>query len=201
MKQLDVRTAAHIGLDDVRIRPYGITDRDRVHRMSARLSAASLYTRFFSGTPRIPDHYLGLLDGLDHWNRDALVALDGGEILGIAEYVRAAGRPWRADIAILVTDPWQRRGLGSALVACLAELAGRRGITEFDADVVLTNRPALRFVRHGWPAVHATSEGGSAHFHLPLARAAFRNSAGNAMTDPRNTAFERTDSPPYLAQR
>ena len=176
MKQLDVRGAARTDLEDVRIRPYGITDRDRVRRMSERLSAASLYTRFFSGTPRIPDHYVGLLDRLDHWDRDALVALDGGEILGIAEYARSAGQPRRADIALLVTDPWQRRGLGSALVTCLVELAGRRGVTEFDADVVLTNRPALRFVRHGWPAVRSTGEGGSAHFHLPLAGAAIGDS-------------------------
>ena len=38
MKQLDVRSAAHIDptLDDLRIRPYGITDHDRVHRSQRR---------------------------------------------------------------------------------------------------------------------------------------------------------------------
>ncbi|WP_433475801.1 N-acetyltransferase family protein [Spirillospora sp. CA-142024] len=170
MKQLDVRSVAHIGTDPsgVRIRPYGITDHDRVRRMSDRLSAASLYTRFFSGTPRLPEHYLGLLENLDHWDREALVALDGDEILGIAEYVRGKDRPWRADLAVLVADPWQRRGIGSVLIGCLSELAARRGITEFDADVVLTNRPALLFVRHGWPSARSTLDGGAAHFTLPL---------------------------------
>ncbi|GGP97946.1 GNAT superfamily N-acetyltransferase [Actinomadura coerulea] len=170
MKQLDVGSAARIGavLDDVRIRPYGVTDRDRVRRMSDRLSAASLYTRFFSGTPRLPDHYIRHLEGLDHWDREALVALDGDEILGIAEYVRDTARAWRADLAVLVADPWQRRGLGRVLVGCLSELAGRRGITEFDADVVLTNRQALMFVRSGWPAARSSTDGGSAHFRLPL---------------------------------
>lgn len=166
MRQLDVRDAARIS--DVRIRPYGVTDGPRVRRMSDRLSAASLYTRFFSGTPRIPDHYLGLLDRLDHWDREALVGLHGDEIAGIAEYVRDKERPWRADIAVLVTDPWQHRRLGSTLVAFLSQLAGRRGITEFDADVVLTNRQALLFVRHGWPAARSTLDGGAAHFTLPL---------------------------------
>ncbi|TDC65999.1 GNAT family N-acetyltransferase [Actinomadura sp. GC306] len=176
MTQLDVRSAAHIDPtpDDLRIRPYGITDHDRVHRMSERLSAASLYTRFFSGTPRLPDHYVGLLDGLDHWDRDALVALDGDEIVGIAEYARDRKQPWRADVAVLIADPWQRRGLGSVLVTCLTELAGRRGITEFDADVILENRPALRFVHRGWPAAVSTTDGGSAHFHLPLPGPAVR---------------------------
>ncbi|GAA4361652.1 hypothetical protein GCM10023088_02370 [Actinomadura verrucosospora] len=170
MKQLDGRTVARMDtvLDDVRIRPYGVTDRDRVRRMSDRLSAASLYMRFFSGTPRLPDHYVGLLEGLDHWDREALVALDGDEILGIAEYVRDATRAWRADLAVLVADPWQRRGLGRALVGCLSELAGRRGVTEFGADVILTNRQALMFVRSGWPAARSSRDGGSARFRLPL---------------------------------
>lgn len=165
MEQLDGRGGR---VDDVRIRPYGTADRDRVLRMSARLSAASLYTRFFSGTPRIPDHYLGLLDGLDHWDRDALVALDRDEIVGIAEYVRHRERPSRADVAVLVCDPWQRHGLGSVLIGCLAELAGRRGVTEFDADVVLANRGAVLFLRRGWPSARSTRDGGSAHFRLPL---------------------------------
>lgn len=170
VKQLDGRAVARMDtvLDDVRIRPYGVTDRDRVRRMSDRLSAASLYMRFFSGTPRLPDHYVGLLEGLDHWDREALVALDGDEILGIAEYVRDATRAWRADLAVLVADPWQRRGLGRALVGCLSELAGRRGVTEFGADVILTNRQALMFVRSGWPAARSSRDGGSARFRLPL---------------------------------
>lgn len=166
MTQLDVRSAAHI--DDIRIRPYGSADRDRLRRMSDRLSAASLYTRFFSGTPRIHEYYVGLLDRLDHWDREAMVGLDGDELVGIAEYVRDPKRPGRAEVAVLVTDPWQRRGLGSVLIAYLSQLAGRRGITEFDADIVLTNHGALLFVRHGWPAARSTRDGGAARFTLPL---------------------------------
>ncbi|RFS86860.1 GNAT family N-acetyltransferase [Actinomadura spongiicola] len=161
MKQLTVPP-------DVRIRPYGIADRPRVLRMSDRLSSDSLYTRFSSGTPRLPRHYLALLDGLDHWDRDALVALDADEIVAIAEYVRHRKRPRRADIAVLVTDPWQRLGIGTVLVAYLAELAARRGIVEFDADVVPTNTGAVRLIRRGWPAARSTREGGLTHFHLPL---------------------------------
>ncbi|MFI0410499.1 GNAT family N-acetyltransferase [Actinomadura sp. 3N508] len=152
----------------VLVRPYGVADRDGVRRMSDRLSTTSLYTRFFSGTPYIPDHYLRLLDALDHWDREALVALDGDEIIGSAEYVRLPKRPWCADVAVLVTDPWQRHGVGSALVARLAELAERRGISEFGADVTLTNRGGILFIRHGWPAAHPTRDGGAARFLLPL---------------------------------
>ena len=105
MKQLNVRSVAHIAAptpEDVRIRPYGVTDHDRLVRMSDRLSGSSLYTRFFSGTPRIPDYYVAAMDRLDHWDRDALVALVGGEMVGIAEYVRDVRDPSRAEIAVLV---------------------------------------------------------------------------------------------------
>lgn len=169
VKQLTAPAAAH--LDEVRIRPYGIADGARVRRMSDRLSSTSLYTRFFSGTPRIPDYYVGMLDRLDHWDREALVGLDGDEIVGIAEYIRDRARPWRADLAVLVSDPWQHRGLGSVLVGYLTRLAARRGVTEFDADVILTNRGGLQFVRHGWPDACSTLDGGAAHFTLPLAAA------------------------------
>jgi GNAT superfamily N-acetyltransferase len=153
---------------DVRFRPYGVTDRARLSRMADRLSADSLYTRFFSGTPRLPHHYLALLDGLDHWDREAMVALDGDEIAGIAEYVRHRGRPWRAELAVLVADRWQRHGIGGTLVAYLADLAARRGITEFDADVMFTNKGAVRFVRRGWPGAPSSRDGASTHFRLPL---------------------------------
>ncbi|MBO2465292.1 GNAT family N-acetyltransferase [Actinomadura sp. LCR2-06] len=169
MKQLNVRSVAHIAApEDVRIRPYGVTDRERLVRMSGRLSGASLYTRFFSGTPRIPDYYVATMDRLDHWDREALVALADGEMVGIAEYVRDVRVPCRAELAVLVADPWQRRGLGSRLVGYLTQLAARRGITEFGADVILGNRDALLFVRHGWPAARSRTEEGAAHFHLPL---------------------------------
>ncbi|GAA0279970.1 hypothetical protein GCM10009527_090390 [Actinomadura nitritigenes] len=171
MKQLNVRSVAHIAAptpEDVRIRPYGVMDHDRLVRMSDRLSGSSLYTRFFSGTPRIPDYYVAAMDRLDHWDRDALVALVGGEMVGIAEYVRDVRDPSRAEIAVLVADPWKRCGLGSGLVGYLTQLAARRGITEFGADVILTNRDALLFIRRGWPAARSRTEEGAARFRLPL---------------------------------
>ena len=155
-------------LEDVRFRPYGITDGKRLRRMSDRLSRTSLYTRFWTGTSRIPDHYAALLATLDHWDRDAMVALLFDEMIGIAEYVRDPRRPWRADVAVLVADPWQRRGLARALVGYLAVLAARRGITEFDADVLPENRSAMLLIRNLWPGAGATTADGAARYRVPL---------------------------------
>ncbi|GAA2429099.1 hypothetical protein GCM10010191_47960 [Actinomadura vinacea] len=155
-------------LADVRFRPYGIGDRERLRGMSDRLSPQSLYTRFWSGTPRIPEHYLATLAALDHWDREAMIALLDGELIGIAEYARDRARPWRADLAVLVADPWQRHGLARALVAYLAPLAERRGITGFDAEVILENRGAMGAIQHGWPAVRPVGADGAARYDLPL---------------------------------
>ncbi|WP_262401945.1 GNAT family N-acetyltransferase [Actinomadura sp. CNU-125] len=169
MTQLAVRDAAHIGsLDGVRVRPYGTADGARLRGMAARLSTASLYTRFFSGTPRIPDHYVTIMNRLDHWDRDALVALLDGDMIGIAEYCRDADRPACADIAVLVCDPWQRRGVATVLIRFLAQLAGRRGVREFGADVLPGNREAVSALHSMWPDAVPAYRDGLARYALPL---------------------------------
>jgi GNAT superfamily N-acetyltransferase len=170
MTQLNAATEPRNGtwLRDVRVRPFGIGDVERLRRMSAHLSPQSLYTRYWSGAPYIPDYHVRAMTSLDHWDREAVVALLDGEMIGIAEYVRDAARPDRADLAVLVADPWQRRGLGRLLIACLAQLAERRRIGKFDADIILENRRATQAVLGGWPDARSTLKDGAAHFSLPL---------------------------------
>lgn len=155
-------------INDVRIRPYGIADAGRLRRMSAALSTHSLFSRFFTGTPEIPELYVRALHALDHWNHEALVALHDDDMVGIAEYVRDRREPHRAELAVLVADPWQRQGLARLLVTFLAQAAEWRGITEFDAGVLPGNRGALSAVRSGWPQARPRHVDGAAQFRLPL---------------------------------
>lgn len=166
MTQLTAGSVAQ--LSDVRIRPYGVTDDQRLRRMSERVTPTSLYRRFFTGTPKIPETYVRALHRLDHWDHEAMVALADDEMVGIAEYVRNRQVPCRAELAVLVADPWQRHGLARLLVTFLAQTAGLRGITEFDADVIPGNTGAMSAVRVGWPAVRPRHVDGSARFRLPL---------------------------------
>jgi GNAT superfamily N-acetyltransferase len=161
---------AGAGLTDLRMRPYGVDDRDRLRRMSALLSPQSLYSRFFAGTPQIPEMYVRALHAIDHWDHDALIAMIDDEIIGVAEYVRDREDPQRAEIAVMVADSWQRHGVGGCLVRYLSRLAERRGITEFSADVMLGNATALAAVKAGWPAARPRRDQGAARFLLPLAR-------------------------------
>src|SRR5918992_923985 len=126
----------------VLIRPYESADGELVEAMSARLSKHSLYERFFAGTPSLPPKYLATLGKADHHDREVLLAVNAGAVIGIAEYARDRDAPDLADLAVLVADDWQRRGIGRRLVTALACLAADRGIAAFAADTLVTNRSA-----------------------------------------------------------
>jgi GNAT superfamily N-acetyltransferase len=152
----------------VLIRPYESADGELVEAMSARLSKHSLYERFFAGTPALPRMYLAALAKADHHDREVLLAVSAGAVIGIAEYARDKDAPDRADLAVLVADDWQRRGIGRRLVTTLARLAVDRGIAAFAADTLVTNRSALAAIAALWPGARADRDGTTAGFTLPV---------------------------------
>jgi RimJ/RimL family protein N-acetyltransferase len=72
---------------------------------------------------------------VDHHDHEALAALDqaGGHGVGIARYIRDAGDPQAAEIAVTIVDDWQGRGLGTELLARLSGRARSEGIRRFTA--------------------------------------------------------------------
>jgi GNAT superfamily N-acetyltransferase len=152
----------------VLIRPYESADGELIKAMSARLSKHSLYERFFAGTPSLPPQYLAALAKADHHDREVLLAISAGAVIGIAEYARACDAPDRADLAVLVADDWQRRGIGRRLVTALACLAADRGIAVFAADALVTNRSAMTAIARLWPGARADRDGTTAGFALPV---------------------------------
>jgi GNAT superfamily N-acetyltransferase len=168
MTQLGERRVGHTIAPSVRIRPYEIGDADQVDAMSAMLSQRSLYDRFFAGTPWLPPQYLAALARVDHDDREALLAFSGDVVVGVAEYVRDRNSPDRADLAVLVADSWQRRGVGRRMVTKLAGLAASRGIAHFKADALLTNRSALAAIASLWPDARSYRDGTASCFTLPV---------------------------------
>jgi GNAT superfamily N-acetyltransferase len=152
----------------VLIRPYESADGELVEAMSARLSKHSLYERFFAGTPSLPPKYLATLAKADHHDREVLLAVNAGAVIGIAEYARDRDAPDLADLAVLVADDWQRRGIGRRLVTALACRAADRGIAAFAADTLVTNRSALAAIARLWPGARADRDGTTAGFSLPV---------------------------------
>lgn len=135
----------------VHLRPILRDEGPRLLELYDRLSAESLYFRFFA----VPDKDRSKAEYLahvDYLNRYALVAEVAGALIGVARWERDLADPSRAEVAFTVADDLQGRGLGSLLFRRLATLARARGIATFDAEVLPSNEKMLRvFERSGLP--------------------------------------------------
>jgi RimJ/RimL family protein N-acetyltransferase len=134
----------------VLIRPIRADDKRMLSDGLRRLSPESVQRRFLTpkrSFSRAELRYLTEVDGRDHV---ALVAEYPGEpvrrLIAVARFVRLQDDPDAADVAIVVGDSWQRRGLGSIMVEELAGEARRLGIRRFTATMASDNRPAHRLM-------------------------------------------------------
>ena len=168
-------TVMRVDDTELTVRAVTITDAERLARLFGRLSPTSVHFRFFSPIARPPRSALLRLADVDHGRRDALVVLDGDEIVAVARY---DGRPddgpgasHQAEIAITVEDAWQHRGLGKRLARRLAELAAGRGYDTFVATMLPDNRAALGLVHKLVPDATIRWAGGEYEASLPLVHA------------------------------
>ncbi|HSS94015.1 MAG TPA: GNAT family N-acetyltransferase [Candidatus Dormibacteraeota bacterium] len=119
------------------------TDANLIRLFFWRLSAESLYRRFLSPIKPPANTLVARLVDIDHCSREALIALDEHGIVGIARYGTLGSRH---DVAVVVADEWQGRGVGALLLRRLANIARARGITSFQATMLGDNRRAQRLV-------------------------------------------------------
>jgi GNAT superfamily N-acetyltransferase len=93
--------------------------------------------------------------------------VSGNEVVGVVRYSRSA-EPSTADMAVLVEDAWQRKGLAVVLIERLRELARSRGIETFTATMLSQNRPAIRVVRKVFPGSSFTLDGPETTASMPF---------------------------------
>src|SRR3954449_6716180 len=118
-------------------------DAPRLVRFHHTLSPETIYLRFFSFHPELSAAELTRFTSVDHHEREAVVAVAGGEIVGVARFDRLADAT-AAEVAFVVADGWQGRGLGSALFRHLLQRARELGVTRFVAETLPHNRRMLR---------------------------------------------------------
>jgi L-amino acid N-acyltransferase YncA len=132
---------------EVAIREIRAADKDLLAAGHARLSDRSRLRRFLGPKPRLTAsdlRYLTEVDGVNHY---AVVALHGGEIAGVARWVRLVDDPAEAEAAIVVGDHLQARGLGKILARELADAARARGVRRIRASIMSDNPPALALMK------------------------------------------------------
>jgi RimJ/RimL family protein N-acetyltransferase len=115
-----------------------------------RLSAQSRQMRFLTRKKELSPAELRYFTDIDHHDHEALGALDhnDGRGVGIARYVRDAEDPHAAEIAVTIIDDWQGRGLGTELLAQLADRARQEGVRRFTALVAEDNKAIAGLLRN-----------------------------------------------------
>ncbi len=132
----------------VHMRAMRLGDEARLAEMYERLSADSVYYRFFSPVPRTTATTLEM-NGLGNEGHVARVALLSDEIMAAARYDVVG--PGVAEVAFVVADEHQGRGVGTLLLEHLAVIARTQGIHTFAADTLPNNAKMLGlFAAAGW---------------------------------------------------
>jgi acetate---CoA ligase (ADP-forming) len=149
----------------VRVRPVRADDAPAIHTFLAGLTADSIASRFFA-LPNLEWATRWSID-FEHDDRFALVAETGTprRIVAHAGYVEAG--PQRAEVAFVVADELQGRGVSTILLAHLAGVAAARGVATFTAEVLPANHRMIEVFRDcGFP-IELRSEPGSITVEFP----------------------------------
>jgi RimJ/RimL family protein N-acetyltransferase len=152
----------------VATRPVQPDDLPRFLRLWPRLSAETRYRRFHAPVHRFPMSFVRHLVQVDHDDREAVVAVVGGEVVGVARYDRSPTDPASAEFAVVVEDAWQGAGLGRQLLRDLTELAARRGVRELTATVQADNARMVRLIRRSLPAATFEDDAGVSTVRSPI---------------------------------
>ena len=153
---IDQDYCEHIALSDgmrLRIRPIRSSDKVKMAESFKNLSAESRYRRCFSLKRELTSDELAFFCDIDGSNHFALVAVllneDGQESDGIggARFIRMADEACVAEVAFLVVDAWQGRGVGRLLLERLVDAALERGIKRLRCYLLAENSQARHFIR------------------------------------------------------
>ncbi|MGW1344474.1 bifunctional acetate--CoA ligase family protein/GNAT family N-acetyltransferase [Kribbella sp. NPDC002412] len=141
----------------VRIRPVRADDEPALGAMNERVSDRSMYLRFFGISRSMADEHMHHLVA-DHDGHVALVAEYDDRVVGVASYEPL--RPGEAEMAFLLEDSVQGRGIGTLLLEQLAATARENGVQRLRADTLAENAGMLRvFADSGFEQVRRLESG------------------------------------------
>jgi RimJ/RimL family protein N-acetyltransferase len=164
----------------VRIRAIQREDKEALRWGFSQLSKDAIYHRFFQVKQEITEEELRYLTELDFRDHVALVVeaeVDGlVRVIGVGRFVRLSrltGRADRAEIAFIVGDEFQGRGVATLLLTHLTTIARELGYVGFEAEVLPDNRLMLEVFQNSGLEMRRNVRDGLVHVELSLGPGSF----------------------------
>ncbi|MEX2207712.1 MAG: GNAT family N-acetyltransferase [Myxococcota bacterium] len=148
------------------IRPVRPDEAPRIEAFHRALSDETIHFRYFSGLAVLPKLILRRFTHPDPERECVLIAEVADDLIGLASYHRR-GDEDAAEVAFVIADAHQGRGLGTLLLEALAEHARAHGVARFRADTLVGNRAMLRVFLDAGLAVEREADGGVVHVRFP----------------------------------
>ncbi|MBF0284775.1 MAG: GNAT family N-acetyltransferase [Magnetococcales bacterium] len=159
-------------LDDgtlLTFRPSHPNDRKAIKETLYSLSEASVYKRFLSTLRRFPFQRIKNFVYIDHRRDVVMVGIIpeayGEKIVAIGGYYLNPSSN-RAEVAFLVRDDWQGRGIGTFLMRRLVAVAKRNGLGGLTAETLMDNRAMQAVLEKCGLKVSTRVEGDVMHFEM-----------------------------------
>ncbi len=151
------------------LRPIKPSDEDLLKEMFYKLSDETIYKRFMGVKKYLPRQHLHELANVNYSENMAIVAVIGKgekeEIVGVGRYGLDENTN-SAEVAFVVRDEWQRKGIGTELLKYLTTIAKKRGLYGFTADVFADNKPMLSLFKKMDYVLEKESAGGACHLRM-----------------------------------
>ncbi|MFX1520536.1 MAG: GNAT family N-acetyltransferase [Promethearchaeota archaeon] len=171
-EELETYRTTKTGLE-VLLRPVKISDEPLLKDFFYSLTDKSLYRRFSSARTDMPHERLQEFVIIDYTKEMVIMAVkeheEKEEILGLGQYGINEGTR-TAEIAFVVKDDYQRKGIGTELLTYLTQLAKKQGLLGFTAEVLVENRPMLRLFEKMGFDIEKRSEAGVYELEMTFRR-------------------------------
>ncbi|MBN2063075.1 MAG: GNAT family N-acetyltransferase [Deltaproteobacteria bacterium] len=135
---------------EIFLRPVKISDEPLLKDFVHSLSDQSIYRRFFSRRTDMPHEFLQRFVIIDYSEKMAILAISRHgakeEVLGVGRYFIDKSERY-AELAFVVRDDYQERGICRELLTYLTYLAKKQGLLGFTAEILIENKPMLHLLQ------------------------------------------------------
>ena len=166
-----VHTHVFKGALTVKFRAIRPSDEEEMRKLFYRFSDTSVYYRYFSPIKTMPHRKMQEYVNIDYQRIMSIVGITdllGSErIIAEGRYVRHHNLPG-ADVAFVVDENYQGRGIASFLFEILIRAAREQGIKWFTADVIADNKAMLKVFEKAPFPISAVMESGIYNLSIPF---------------------------------